>query len=158
MTGRTALDLSGVAPGIESLLGTEIEMVATYLSGAMNPGGAFGAFVFMGRPSDSDYDIVLVPGEMLRPLLPEPFSYMHTFMCAPNVFAIMGVAAGVPPRGPLPQGQAMLQIEHENGTSLRIAAPYQVVSPGKLEFGDPAAFRVPPDWPKWRTRAASPND
>jgi hypothetical protein len=147
MTGRTALDLSGVAPGIENLLGTELETVATYLAGAMNPVGAFGPFVFMGRPND--YDVVLVRGETLQPLLPEPFNYMHTFMCAPNVFAIMGVAAGVPPRGPLPEGRAILQIEHENGTSLRIAVPYRVVSRGKLEFADPTAFRMPPEWPKW---------
>jgi hypothetical protein len=79
---------------------------------------------------------------------------MHRFMCAPNVFAIMGVAAGVPPHGPLPAAQAILQIEHENGTSLRVAVPYQVVSPGKLDFGNPTAFRLPPVWPSWRTGTA----
>jgi hypothetical protein len=149
MTDRAAIDLNTVAPGITALLGTELEMLATYLSGAVNQAGAFGAFVFMGHPND--YDLVVVRGESLQPLLPEPFSYMHTFMCAPNVFAIMGVAAGVPPHGPLPAAQAILQIEHENETSLRVAVPYQVVSPRKLDFGNPTAFRLPPEWPSWRT-------
>ena len=147
MTGRTGLDLSGVAPGIEDLLGTELDVVATYLAGAINQAGAFGPFVFMGRPND--YDVVLVRAELLQPLLPEPFSYMHTFMCAPNIFAIMGVAAGVPPGGPLPEGQAILQIEHQNGTSLRVKVPYEVISQGELRFGEPTAFRVPQEWPSW---------